>query len=473
MTTKSKAWRAERHLLAVCSLALLVAGGCRTYDQQVGEIRSTYLAGAYGQAADLAMARLADERGGRDELLWSLETASLLRSAGRWSESARVFDSADQLYEHHQQLAKVRVASEGLALVTNPAKLPYDGHAYDGIMISVYQALQAMQRGDRDAARVYINRTYERQQAAVAENAARIEKEQAQIGGNASVSQTLNSSAFASATASLQTPVTGLSAYADYVNPFAVYLDGLYHWNAALDTSDVQRAQKCFERLQAFAADNPYIREDLEAASKATAPRKDLSACYVLFETGLAPSREAIRIDVPIIVTRVSYVGISFPRLRLNPACVPQLAVETDKGLLPTCRVASMEAIVAKDFQNELPSIMAHAVASAAAKAAAGYALNMAAKDAGANDGVQLLAQAATALYQVAMNVADTRTWNTLPKEFQICKTQIPANRKLVLTVPGSGWRQELTLGEGRVVVVWVKAVDQPYQMSISQFALR
>jgi hypothetical protein len=48
-------------------------------------------------------------------------------------------------------------------------------------------------------------------------------------------------------------------------------------------------------------------------------------------------------------------------------------------------------------------------------------------KEAGANDGFQLLTQALTAGYQIVMNVADTRTWNTLPKEFQVCKTPIPA----------------------------------------------
>ncbi len=459
---------------ALWGLALLLTGGCRTYDQQIGAIRSAYRTGAYGPAAEMATARLSGERGGRDELLWSLETGVLLRSAGRWDESARVFDCADRLYERNQAAAKIRVASEGLALVTNPAKLPYAGRSYDGIMISVYQALDALRRGDRDAARVYINRSYERQQAAVAEHAAKIEKEQAEIRGDANVSQTMQSPAFTSALAGLESPSDGLAAYADYVNPFAVYLDGLYHWSAGADASDGQRAQKCFERVLAFAPDNPYVREDFERARKGAQPSEgDGAVCYVLFETGLAPSRRAIRIDVPIIVSRVSYVGISFPCLQMNDAFVPELAVETDKGLVPTRRVASMDAVVATDFKNELPSIIAHATASAVAKAAAAYAINTAMKEAGANDGFQLLTQALTAGYQIVMNVADTRTWNTLPKEFQVCKTPIPADRRLTLTVPGSGWRQELTLNEGRVIVVWVKAVDQPYQMSVSQFALK
>ena len=237
--------------------------------------------------------------------------------------------------------------------------------------------------------------------------------------------------------------------------------------------SDVQRAQKCFERVMAFAPDNPYVRDDFERTAKATAPEQAEPACYVLFETGLAPSRDAVRIDIPIIVYRVSYVGISFPRLKMHDAYVKSLTVEADGGHWQTQKVASMDAVVAQDFKNELPSIIAHATASAVTKAVAAYALNTAAKKSGGGEGAQLLAQLATAGYQLVMNVADTRTWNTLPKEFQICKLPIPAGRRIALTAPEYGWRQELTLNEGRVVVIWVKAVEQPGQMTVTQFTLQ
>jgi len=145
----------------------------------------------------------------------------------------------------------------------------------------------------------------------------------------------------------------------------------------------------------------------------------------------------------------------------------------TDPGaLLMTLVLRDMDSVVAKDFANELPGIIAHATASAVAKAAAAYALNSAAKQAG-GEGAQLAAQILTAGYQLVMNVADTRTWNTLPKEFQVCKVTIPADRRIVLSAPEYGWRQELTLNEGRVVVVWAKTVDQPSQMTVTQFTLK
>ncbi len=469
-TEGSKA--AVRWQSVFCVLGLLAFSGCMTYDQQVSEVRAAYHAGNYGVAADLAAKRAEEACGGRDELIWALEAATLLRSAGRVDESACTFERADQCFENHAQRAKVRIGDEGLALVTNPAKLPYRGRAYDGIMISVYQALMALQRGDHEAARVYINRTYQRQQDAVSEHAAKIEKEQVRIKNDANVSRTMADPAFGTAVAGLESPTPGLSAYADYVNPFAVYLDGLYHWNAGVDPSDVQRAQKCFERVLAFGPDNPYVREDFERAMKATAPAQgEGPTCYILFETGMAPSRQAVRIDLPIIVSRVSYVGVSFPKLRLNDAYLKGLTVEAGGSRWQTERIASMDAIVGQDFRNELPSIIAHVTASAVTKAVAAYAINSAAKESGS--GAQLASQLLTAGYQLAMNVADTRTWNTLPKEVQICKVPIPDGRRIALSVPGYGWRQELTLAEGRVVVVWAKAVDQPHQMTVSQFTVR
>ena len=450
----------------------VLCSGCRTYDQQVREIRTAYQAGNYGQAADLVSKRLEGVREGRDELIWTLEAATLMRSAGRQEESSSAFGRADAIYEDYQQKAKVSIGSESLSLLTNPAKLPYRGRSYDGIMISVYQALDALCKGDGEAARVFINRTYQRQQDAVADHAAKIEKEQEQIKSNKDLSKTMENPKFNEALSRLSAADEGLEAYADYVNPFAVYLDGLYHWNAGVDQSDVQRAQKCFERVMAFAPDNPYVKEDFESAMKAAAPNAGAPVCYVLFETGSAPSRDAVRIDIPILVTRVSYVGVSFPKLVKHGEFVPALTVEAGAVSKQTQRVASMDAIIAQDFKNELPSIIARATASAVAKAAAAYALNTAAKQAG-GDGAALAAQIMTAAYQIAMNVADTRTWNTLPKEFQVCKVAIPEGRRIALAVPEQGWRQELTLNEGNVVVVWAKAVAQSRHMTVTQFAIK
>lgn len=458
--------------LSCLLLSLLAASGCMTYDQQLSEIRGAYQTGDYTKAATLASRRVEAAAGGRDELIWTLEEATLLRCAGLIEESADAFTRADNTYEAQAQQAKLRVGSEGLALLTNPAKLPYMGRAYDGIMISAYQALTTWQAGNHGAARVHINRAFLRQQDAVADHAAKIERERERVKKDADVSRTMSDPSFGSAVATLETPSAGLAVYADYVNPFAVYLDGLFHWTAGSDQSDVQRAQKCFERVLAFAPSNVYVQEDYKRSQQAVMPAQgEGPTCYVLFETGAAPSREAVRIDLPIIVSRVSYVGVSFPKLCLHKDYVKTLIIEAGGSQWQTAHVASLDAVVAQDFRNELPGIITRATASAVAKAVAAYAINSSVKDQG--EGAQLAAQLLTAGYQAAMNVADTRTWNTLPKEVQICKIPIPEDRRIALAAPGYAWHQELVLVPGRTVVVWVKAVAQPSHMIISQFTVK
>ena len=73
----------------------------------------------------------------------------------------------------------------------------------------------------------------------------------------------------------------------------------------------------------------------------------------------------------------------------------------------------------------------------------AAYAINQAASQQCSIFG--LVAQVSTAIYQGAVNIADTRTWTTLPKEFQICRLPTPADGKLELSTP-NGMKMSVTL---------------------------
>ncbi len=51
---------------------------------------------------------------------------------------------------------------------------------------------------------------------------------------------------------------------------------------------------------------------------------------YVIFETGVAPVREQIRIDIPLFIAGsrdVPYLGAAFPVLRLEGGQLPSLVV--------------------------------------------------------------------------------------------------------------------------------------------------
>jgi hypothetical protein len=85
---------------------------------------------------------------------------------------------------------------------------------------------------------------------------------------------------------------------------------------------------------------------------------------------------------------------------------------------------------------------------------------------------VGLLAQLGTAIYQLAVNIADTRTWTTLPKEFQYCRFATPADRKLELTTP-NGIKTAVTIEPGTLNVIYVKSVNNNSPLLVSQMRLK
>ncbi len=262
-----------------------------------------------------------------------------------------------------------------------------------------------------------------------------------------------------------------LQGYAAYVNPFTVYLDGLYFMAAAADASDLERARKSFERVAAFAPDNPYVKEDLAMVDGLLNGQPLPPTTFIIFETGCAPVRDQVRIDIPILVYNVSYIGAAFPTLKPQGSYVPYLTVSADGARATTSLVSDMDSVIGLDFKNEKPIVITKTIASAVIKGVAAYAGNHAANQ--QSDLVGLLAQISTAIYQAAVNIADERTWTTLPKQFQVCHVPTPPDRKIELETPGGGLKIQVTIETGTVNLVYVKSIDATSPLLVSQMKLK
>jgi hypothetical protein len=70
------------------------------------------------------------------------------------------------------------------------------------------------------------------------------------------------------------------------------------------------------------------------------------------------------------------------------------------------------------------------------------------------------------------VNIADTRTWTTLPKEFQVARISTPTDRKLVLTTPFAA-PVEVALMDGTINVVYAKSISASSPILVSQFKLK
>ena len=73
----------------------------------------------------------------------------------------------------------------------------------------------------------------------------------------------------------------------------------------------------------------------------------------------------------------------------------------------------------------------------------------------------RLIVKLATAAITASVNIADTRTWNTLPKEFQFCRIPTPLDRKIELSSGPNGESEtEVMVGDGTINLIYVKSIS-------------
>lgn len=493
MRTESKAgFRRIIQFIIPAITAGLLTTGCQTYEQK-NKVIVYWHDGNLTNAVAEATKEADDNANNKDAIIWRLEQGAVLRANGQYADSNRAFDQAQEKIDDYSQKAKVRVGQEAGALLSNQANLDYEGRSYDGIMLNTYKALNYLALNEPDKARPEIIRAYQRQQDAVDDNKKRIEKTKEEADKDkdkAKMDKAQQDPRFQAQLQSSTTNLNDIKVYADYVNPFTVYLDGLYFMANSTDASDLERAQKSLERVASVVPDNRYVKEDIATVNGLLNAQPFLPTTYVIFETGCAPIRDQVRIDIPIIISKVSYIGAAFPTIKPHGNFQSLLTVTASGTNYSTETVASMDSIVVSDFKNEQPIVITKTIAATITKAVAAYAINQAASQ--QSSLFALVAQVGTAVYQGAVNIADTRTWTTLPKEFQICRFPTPADDKIELATPngmkttvnlmaGDGAKIDLTSTNvqaslntrGLVNVVYVKSISASTPLLVSQFKLK
>jgi len=466
-------------LLSV-SLALLFSG-CATYTDKTKNLRANWQMGNYQGASQIA-ADAASKSSSTDVVLWDLEAGATARASGNTDASMASLNAADKLFDYWDTQPDISISRETASLLVNPTVLPYRGEDHDRIMESTYQALNYLQLGKYNEARVELTRALERQRTALQNNAARIEKaqqaaaESAQDGGyNAQRAQ--QDPHFQQQLQQITGPLAGMHFYSNYVNPFTTYLQGVCLLANPQSAADLESARVDFERVRAMIGPNPAIDADDDLATKTSNGAAWTPQTWVIFETGTAPDKEEVRIDIPVfLVSRdVPYFGAAFPRLRFNGLFDSALVAQAAGGVpLRTTLVCDMDAVIGLEFRNEMPDLVVKTLISSGAKAAAAFGLHEAARAADKhNDLLNALTQVTGLAYEYATNRADLRTWVTLPKQFQFCRLPTPADRKLYLARDGSRESVEVDLPPGPATMVYVKSSTAGGHLAITTFPLR
>ena len=439
----------------------------------------------------------------RNNIIFFLEHAAVLRAAGRFEDSNWHFQTAlDLMDERKGDLSgqsqgrekTAKAASEMVAVLSNLNVLPYTGYGYDRIMAHTYITLNYLALGNRELAQVELNRLYATQQYLVSEEYEKqINKDEAKIQRQQRTNEAklvnagAKMSVIHSRLSGVRQSFTAAAAYAPYVNPFATYLKALFDGT----NGSKENARVMMSKVSEF-SENSFVKSDLELLS---AGKEIESVTYVIFESNMAPfrSEKLINLVIPIPVevdvldvngyrtgrTRTEIVpfNFSFSWPKLNDKGQPNVSqsVISNGREITTELIADVEAIVAKEFNNLWPGMRNRIVLSVVAKAAASVVTTVAVKKATGSGllGTLLAAGAGTAVTHFTKGT-DSRTWRTLPSNFQVCRIPTPSDRKIKLKGPSGneGNLQEISLVDGNVNVVYIKQTSPEARMLVHQFKL-
>ena len=452
----------KKHLISL-AMTSAVLTGCTSIAQKqtYGQFEQDMTSGATGVATDLAIkkAKVNPENGQAQNLLWSLEAGALLRMQKGYEQSNAFFDDAELLMKAEDTESIVEKGVDGLgAMAVNDTMMDYEQTHYDGIMANTYKAINFMFADDQADARVEWNRVDDRQRRAkdaFAKKIASLKEEQAKKAEEQKKAKKNTDKSLAEAEKLLQSEGVDLSEwepYKDYVNPFSTYMHGLFFMVNATGNSDLNKAYDSFKRAAGM-TNNPTVKNDLALADSLRRGKQSLKSVeptvWVVFENGLGPKKEEIRIDLPVYVAsnNLVYTGMALPKLVERGQAYPSLNVDGTK----TTVLSEMDRIVQAEFKAEFPYILTREVARTVWKTIAQKQLNDQSPMAGL---VAAVAQAAT-------TGADLRLWNSLPKEFQLAKMTKPKDGELTITGEGMAEPLHVELDKNaQFNIVYIRAVS-------------
>jgi len=407
--------------LALPILLTMTLSGCsvmRSYDD---ELKQTIDLAGQGQLDQALTQHESNNTGGDFDLLYYLEKGELLRLKSQYKDSAGAWLLADQKVNEWENEAKIRagaILENAGAVILNDKTRRYDGHDYEKVMLSTRLALDHLLSGDWNAARTEIKKTHERE-AIIAEINAKdneaLEQESKEKGITTTFKdlngypvETLNS-------AEVTTLKNG------YQSAFSHYLAGFVY--EALNEQGL--ASPGYRQAIELQPDIKILEDGLATLDARPSLRKP-SKTDVLFvvESGSAPALSSVTIPVPVIVSNLGVIPISFPVLHSDPSHTLQpgtLGID-GKDTLPLAAVTSLDTMSKRALRDDMPGIIVRGILRAAAKAMSQKVL----MDQG---GGAAIAGIALNVANVITESADERTWRTLPATISIGRVTLPSGK--------------------------------------------
>ena len=420
--------------------------------------------------------------GSGDEVMWRLEAGSMNFHTGNFKDCIDHLRIAERLIADYDDRATVSVrdiGAEAGTAVTNLNILPYRGFCRDRIALSIYKSLAYLGVGQEESFHAQVRRMRDAQKQVQEAYRKYFEQEKAELArqrrenpAEARKAAAVSSESALAGNAQNAEFSAGMKnvreiadrGYGNFMNPAAIFLSGL----GSIRRGDFDSARIDFARLCKAMPNNPTFQQyyatvlrragrPLPAKLQGVEPFAfplDRRCVYVIFANGRSAAFRQIALYFPVMT--------AWPMLEFYPPPFRNLRVTADGRQYDTVILADMDGIIAQEFKERLPGMIARIIISTLIKEAA-YRAGMAAiRNSKMDDTAKAVALASVAIggtaYRVAMNTADTRSWETLPKEFQLTQFPMPRDREVTIAPDGVGGTTVTLPANCRSAILWVGA---------------
>ncbi|MFV0626946.1 MAG: hypothetical protein ACK5N8_06335 [Alphaproteobacteria bacterium] len=447
--------------LLFCSLFLLSACGL-SHRNQALVINNAMINGDYEKVLSETLETPNCEKIDIDyediTLLNSLNGGTSLFLLQRYDYASPVFDVADQdMSKFFEQNIAQSSGKATLETLGNASILDYQPTMMDAIYVSSYKILSALGNEDIDAARIEVNKAYEKQKEAANYFSSEIEKAQKGMKEEAQNLDTENRENLKDTTGSIINQnfadLQIWNGYKDYMNPYTTYLSGLFFMTNGRSRGDFESASTYLKRVAGMSPNNSFIKNDLKQAETSAnygSSSKD-KFVWVIYENGMVADFDEIRIDFPafIVSNQVSMLSFSMPKPRLRDQAFPNISASfSAKSKVSTEILADVDNMMIAEYNKKLPLIIAKSTTKTIANAVFQYQMS---RQMGAWGNL-----AATA-YTITTSSADLRSWYILPKNVQLAKLKVEKNDTLELYVQNSTKIADVKIPTNQNSIVYVR----------------
>ena len=374
-------------------IAVTVLGACATYGDWVGDMEQYIARDQPGKA----LAVLDDRhQPRRDAVLTLLNRAMLLRMDGQFAQSNAAFEAAKSLIE---QLSAVSVSEQTGALTINDTLRSYTGDPYEQVLLHVYEALNYIQLGELDSARV--------------------EALQLDVKLNQLADDGFHEDAFARYLSGMI--YEGLHEWDDamiaYRKSYELYRQ--YPPRLAMTVPDFLKQDLVRNARRLGLTDELKQYEHDFGQSAGAARKQDGHDGELIFflHSGLAPVKHEVISSA--ITESGKMVSIAMPVYISRQPHVVAARLLIDDRQVTTQLGENINTLAIESLDKQTPAIMARAIARAVVKS---KAVSETRKN---DDSLGFLVNVAG----VISERADTRSWSTLPNQIGLARLALPAGQ--------------------------------------------